>query len=118
MRPRQWGAGAVLIIALVASATTGILYHISMIGLTKTFGAVRAGATIALYGLFAIVALVNLLSIPVTFFLGIALLATPARRNPFGLFCAVSTCLVSTANFLFWLFYCGGIPGTAQRPFP
>lgn len=118
MRLRQWGAGALLTVALLASAMTGILYHISMIGFTKAFGPLSGGATIALYGLFAIVALVNLLSIPVTFVLGIVLLATSARKNPSALFCALFTCLVSASNLLFWLFYCGGIPGTAQRPFP
>jgi len=108
----------VLTLALLASLTTSILHRISMIGVTKVFGPFSGGTGIALLFLSGVVALVNLLSIPVTFFLGIALLLTSARKNRFALFCALSTCLVSTAHLLFWLFYCGGIPGTAQRPFP
>ena len=118
MRLRQWGAGAVLALALFASGMTAILYHISMIGLNKVFGPHSSGATIAVYGLFAIVALATVLSMPFTLFLGIALLVTSARKSQSALFCAVLTCLVSSVEILFWLFYCGGIPGTTQRPFP
>lgn len=118
MQLRQWGAGAVLTLALLASVTTIILYRISMIGVTKVFGHFSGGTGIALLFLFGVVALVNLLSIPVTFFLGIALLFTCARKSGFAMFSALFTCFLSTAHLLFWLFYCGGIPGTAQRPFP
>lgn len=118
MQLRRWSAGTVLALALLGSLATGILHHISMIGLEKAFHPVSAGATIAVYGLFAIVALVTVLTIPGTLFLGIALLVASARKSPFALFCAASACLVSSATFLFWLFYCGGIPGTSQRAFP
>lgn len=118
MRLRQWGARAVLILALLASVTTVILYRVSMAGFTKTFGPLSGGPTIALYALFAIVALANLLSIPVTLSLGVVLMITSARKNPSAFFGALLTCLVSTAHLLFWLFYCGGIPGTSQRQFP
>jgi hypothetical protein len=115
---RHWGAGTVLGIALLASVMIVILYHISMIGVTKAFGALSAGTTIAVYSLFAIVGLVIVLSMPVTLFVGMVLLVTSARKSRSALVCAMFTCLVSTANLLFWLFYCGGIPGTSQRPFP
>jgi hypothetical protein len=118
MEFRQWSAATVLALALLGSVLIGILRHISMIGFTKTFGPLSAGPTLVAYGLVAVVALVTVLSVPVTFFLGLALLFTSARKSPLGMCCAVLTCLVSTANLLFWLFYCGGIPGTAQRPFP
>jgi len=118
MRLKQWGAGTILALALFASVMTAILYHISMIGISKVFGPVSSRATIAVYGLFAIVALVTVLSMPLTLFLGIALLVTSARKSRSALFCAVLTCLVSSGEILFWLFYCGGIPGTSQRPFP
>lgn len=118
MRFRQWGAGTVLGLALFTSGMVAILYHISMIGIQKFFGPLGSGATIAVYALFAVVALVTVLSIPLTLFLGTALLFTSARKSGFGLFCALSACGMSIADILFWLFYCGGIPGTAQRPFP
>jgi hypothetical protein len=118
MRLRQCGAGTGLGLALFAAVMIAILRHISMIGLDKAFGPLGSGATIAAYGVFAIVALVTLLSVPVTLLLGIVLLVTSAGKSRSASLCAVVTCLVSTANILFWLFYCGGIPGTAQRPFP
>jgi len=118
MRLRQWGAGTVLALALFASVMTAILYRISMIGISKVFGPLSSGATIAVYGIFAIVALATVLSMPLTLFLGIVLLVTSARKSGSVLFCAVVTCVVSSAEILFWLFYCGGIPGTTQRPFP
>ncbi len=118
MRLTKWGAGAVLTLALLASVTTVILYRISMIGVSKIFGHLSGTAGIALLFLFGVVALVNLFSIPVTFLLGIILVITSARKSTSALTCALLTCLVSASNLLFWLFYCGGIPGTAQRPFP
>jgi hypothetical protein len=118
MRLRPSKAGAVLTLALLAFAATAVLHHISLIGLQKAFGPVSAGATIAVYGCFAVVALADVLAIPATLFLGIATVAVSGRKSGSALLCAVSACLVSVANLLFWLFYCGGIPGTAQRPFP
>jgi hypothetical protein len=97
---------------------TLILHRTSMMGVMKVVGHFSGGTGIALLFLFGVVALVNLLSIPVTLFVGIGLLFTSARKNPFALFCALFACLVSVANLLFWLFYCGGISGTAQRPLP
>jgi hypothetical protein len=114
----QWSAATLLAVALLGSVMMGILYHLSMRGFTKTFGPLSAGPAIVAYGLVAIAGLITVLSVPLTFFLGLALLFTPARKSPLVLCCAVLTCLVSTANLLFWLFYCGGIPGTAQRSFP
>ncbi len=118
MRLRQWGSRAVLILALMASVITVILYRVSLVGFAKTFGPLNGGATITLYAFFAIVALANLLSIPVTFSLGVVLMIASARKNPSAFLRALLACLVSSANLLFWLFYCGGIPGTAQRRFP
>jgi hypothetical protein len=118
LRISQWGARLVLILALTTAATTGVLYFISMRGLNKVFGPVSPGATIAVYGTFAIVALADLVGVAASFFLGIVLLLTSGRKNPSALFCALSACVLSAATVLFWLFYCGGIPGTSQRPFP
>ena len=118
MRLKQWGGGAVLGIALLAAIMTAILYHISKIGVGKTFGPLGGWSTILVCASIAVVGLVTVLSMPATFVLGILQLITSAKKSKSVLICAVCTCAVSSANFLFWLFYCGGIPGTAQRPFP
>ncbi len=101
MRLRQWGAGAVLTLALISSVVTIILYRISMLGVTKVFGHFSGGTGIALLFLFGVVALVNLLTIPLTLLLGVGLLITSAKKNPSGALCAVFTCLVSISNLLF-----------------
>jgi hypothetical protein len=73
MRPKRWGAGA-------------LLYRISMIGVTKVLGRFSGDTEIALLFPFGIVALVNLFSIPVTLFLGIARLIISGTEPPFALF--------------------------------
>lgn len=85
-------------IALLASVMVGVLYHISMIGFAKEFGHLSSGQSIVFYSLFAILGLATVLSMPVTWVLGVALLVTSARKSRFALLCAVFTCLVSTGE--------------------
>jgi hypothetical protein len=118
VRLQQWGAGAVLAVAVLATVMMAVLRQISMAGVDKTFGHFRGWTFLIVISAYFVVALFDLLTIPVTLFVGIFLLVTSIGKNRTALFCAMLTCMLSAGNLLFWLFYCGGIPGTAQRPFP
>ncbi|HEX8815930.1 MAG TPA: hypothetical protein VF753_10555 [Terriglobales bacterium] len=118
MQIRQLEAGTVLATAVLSSAVMAVLRYISMVGVTKTFGRFTGWTFLILMSAYFVAALFDLLAIPATMLLSIYLLTTSTDKNQSASMCALLTCLVSACNLLFWLFYCGGIPGTAQRPFP